>query len=177
MLRVTANQPHAGHHEDKEKPRWVGITVFGETEVVAEETKNTSLPTKETLPGGSERTSTTQALRKESSMAQRASCLCKPVFLVAFMQPVFTRWFLGGGRIRAGPAKSFQWRAGGSGEIPGNPREHIQEKQRDPRGILGHPSNARKEGGLEWTLGVGWETCQEVSLISQTPAALPAPIS
>ena len=28
------------------------ITVFGEIEVVAEETKNTSLPTKETLPGG-----------------------------------------------------------------------------------------------------------------------------
>lgn len=78
-----------------------------------------------------------------------------PVYVHTFMQPVFTRWFLGGGGIRAGPAKSFQWRAGRSGEIPGNPREHIQEEQRDPRGILGHPSNARKEGGLERTLGVG----------------------
>lgn len=79
MLRVTADQPHAGHHEDKEKPRWVGITVFGETEVVAEETKNTSLPTKETLPGGSERTSTTQALRTETSAAQSVSCLCSHI--------------------------------------------------------------------------------------------------
>lgn len=52
MLRVAADQPHAGHHEDKEEPRWVGITVFGEMKVVAEETKNTSLPTRETLPGG-----------------------------------------------------------------------------------------------------------------------------
>lgn len=46
MLRVAADQPHAGEHEDKEEPRWVGIPVFGEMKVVAEETKNTSLPTK-----------------------------------------------------------------------------------------------------------------------------------
>lgn len=78
-----------------------------------------------------------------------------PVYVHAFMQPVFTKWFLGGSRIQAGPAEHFRWRAGWSGEIPGNPRETTQEKQCDPRGILGHPSNARKEGGLERTLGVG----------------------
>ena len=79
MLSVAADQPHAGEHEDKEEPRWVGITIFGEMKVVAEETKNTNLPTKETLPGGSERTSTTQALRTETSMGQRVFCLCSRV--------------------------------------------------------------------------------------------------
>ena len=75
MLSVAADQPYAGEHEDKEEPRWVGITILGEMKVIAEETENTSLPTKETLPG----TSTTQALRTETSMGQRVFCLCSRV--------------------------------------------------------------------------------------------------
>lgn len=109
MLKC-ANQPRAGHHEDKEKPRWVGITVFGETEVVAEETKNTSLPTKETLRG-SRGPVTTQALRKESSMAQELPVYVNQFSWLRSCNQCSLGGFLEEAGLGLGTAKSFQWRA------------------------------------------------------------------
>lgn len=96
------------------------ITVFGEIEVVAEETKNTSLPTKETLPGG------LQEDQYNTGSANRDQHRPKS-FPFMFMRSCNQRSpsrFLGEAGFRLGLAESFRWRAGWSGEISGNPREN-----------------------------------------------------
>lgn len=88
-----------------------------------------------------------QALRKErAAWPKELPVYVNQFSLVAFMQPVFTRWFLGEAGLGLGLLRVSNGGLVGVGRYQGTPGSTYRRSNVTQRGILGHPSNARKEG-------------------------------